>query len=109
MPRNFAGDIDRADEFPKFYRWPQWARVSAYNPHKKRAERYRLFIFFWKNGMPPERAMHWVLYHNTYDRSAIRSMLQLVATSQNQYGAARLALTPVLVFGGGPQGQDMVL
>lgn len=43
------------DEFPPFDQWPKWAQTSALNADKSNDARYKLFQFFWRNGLQPGR------------------------------------------------------
>jgi len=73
-----AEDFKRADEFWPLERWPAFPwRKFFFKPHKKNNERFRLFMFLWLNGMPPDRCVYWILYHNTYDAAARSDMNNL--------------------------------
>lgn len=84
-------ELRNADEFFPIGIWPQWAARSFLNKHKDRKARAYLFNFFWSNGMRPHRAVYWVMYHMTYDRSAWSSMQDLVKKTQTREGTAYLA------------------
>lgn len=76
--RNIVRELLGADEFPHFKEWPLNKKQLFLKQHKKRNDRLELFLFLWGNGMRPERAMYWVLWHNTYDRSAIEDVQGMV-------------------------------
>lgn len=76
--------------------WPiHWIQL-LFTAHKNRRERYRLFVFLWKNGVPPDIAVGWVMYHGTvnrkfeYDRSAWSSMDDAVNETKSVDGRERL-------------------
>lgn len=58
----------------------------------------QLWLFFWNNGMPPDRAVEWVLlgHDSEYDQSAKDSMRDLVKHTQTEKGLAYLAKFPVM-------------
>lgn len=66
-----------SDEFFDISYWPNHFRAKFFNPHKQRADRFSLWHFFYHNGMAADRATYWVMWHNTYDRSAWSSMKDL--------------------------------
>jgi len=82
--------------------WPLFWIDKLFTGHKDRRERYRLFVFLWKNGVPPDMAMDWTLYHgiNTryfgYDRSAYSSLWDAVKDTKTQEGRAALNRTRCL-------------
>lgn len=40
--------------------WPKWVYEAVHNRDKPRTERYKLFRFFWLNGVPPEVSGYFV-------------------------------------------------
>jgi hypothetical protein len=66
--------------------WPQWAREAFFCRHKYRNARMMLYLFFFKNGMPPNSAAYWVMAHQTYDQSAHNSIRDLVRLANNDPG-----------------------
>jgi len=87
--------IEQSDEFFPFNKWPQWAKSLFLIKHKDRNQRFRLWIFFWKNGMEANRARYWVMFGGGYDRSAWSSMQDLVNKTQTPQGRAYLGKFPV--------------
>lgn len=85
----------KADEFRHYKDWPVWARLAFFNSHKKRRDRFNLWLFFWANGMRPERAVFWTMYHMTYDTKAWLSMEDLVKHTESKKGLAYLNKFPV--------------
>lgn len=79
------------DSFYPLSNWPEWAKTSFVNSHKDRNARFKLFVFFWKNGMEPYRAAHWTIgWHNRhgfpYDQAAMRQVNELVQAAQMMRG-----------------------
>lgn len=55
-----------------------------------------LWVFFWKNGMPPQRAVYWTMRHRSYDREAWRSIQDLVKKTETKSGRDYLNKIPVM-------------
>lgn len=72
-----------SDEFYHYQEWPVYYRALFFKHHKNRRERFQLWLFFWANGMRPDRAVYWVMWHGGYDRSAHSSMQDLVRMALN--------------------------
>jgi len=96
-----AEEFYLADEFPQLGEWPQPWPDLFFNPHKDRRDRYRLFVFFWLNGMPAHRCVYWVMWHRTYDRAAWRSIMDVVRDTETDSGRARLQMNRVYNFNDG--------
>lgn len=77
-------------------RWPEWARRYFHNRHKDRKQRMQLWLVLWKSGMTPERAVYFVMFSGTYDRSAWLSMNDLVKKTKTPEGRTYLARFPVI-------------
>lgn len=86
----FLRELRDADEFYEFKTWPLWAKQAFLNNHKNRNARMYLWVFFWKNGLPPGRATYWTMRHRTYDRDAWRSIQDLAAKATTKEGQAYL-------------------
>lgn len=95
MTKFLGTEFLKSDEFFHFRDWPKWARLSFFKKHKDRKERFQLFLFFWANGMRPESALRWIMWHGTYDTSAWRSMEDLVNHTKTPKGVAYLNKFPV--------------
>lgn len=81
--------------------WPVHWIIMLFTAHKDRRTRYRLFVFLWKNGIPPNLAREWVMYHgiNTrfqYDRSAWASLNDAVEATKTEEGRTMLKRTKCL-------------
>lgn len=63
-----------------------------------------LWVFFWKNGMRPERAVYWTMRHRTYDRDAWRSIQDLAAKASTAKGREYLEKIHVYLFESGRVG-----
>lgn len=90
MNRQILREIEDEDWF-EFSQWPTWAKSSYLKRHKNRAERFNLWLFFWRNGMLPERATHFVLIHGGYDQDAYRSLISLERQSETEAGREYLS------------------
>lgn len=72
--------------------WPKWVQLTILLKHKKNNDRYRLFLFFTYNGLPPYVALEWItaadlapsgrLIQGDYDGEAIRHFKQLTRLSE---------------------------
>jgi len=101
--RGLYAKIIAADIIDDPKTWPLvWIRL-LFTAHKDRRERYRLFVFLWKNGVPPLIARQWVMYHGIvnhakfgYDRSAWSSLEDAVKDTQTAEGRAKLSLNRVI-------------
>lgn len=86
--------------------WPEWAKRSFVTPHKFRDDRYKLFVFLFKNGMPVHKIKYWVLWHEkyapwtSYDTAAHRQLTQLTKAAEDARGKQFWAIwrTPVYVM-----------
>lgn len=47
------------DELQSFSEWPAWAKAAALDPDKSNSARFKLFQFFWRNGLQPGRCGAW--------------------------------------------------
>lgn len=74
------------DEFPHYSTWPSVWRRLFFKSHKDRNERYRLYMFFFQNGMFPSRAYYWVVIHGGYDFYAHSSLAALMVETQTRQG-----------------------
>jgi len=73
-----AEDFAAADEFHPLHKWPAFPwRKFFFKPHKTNNERFRLWMFMFINGLPPDRCTYWVLYHGGYDKNAVSDMNNL--------------------------------
>lgn len=100
MP-GIANEFYHADEFWEFKFWPAWARQAFFNPHKNRDQRFKLFLFFWKSGMQPERAFYWVMWHKTYDNNAYYSLRYALNQTRTAKGRDYLNKIPVMDMAAG--------
>lgn len=96
MNRQILKELEAADEFFPFNKWPPWAKHSFLKAHKNRNERMHMFVFLWKNGLRPQRAIYWTMRHGGYDRSAWRSIQDLAKKTESAEGRAYLNRIPVL-------------
>lgn len=78
------------DEFPPPSSWPMLWRSMFYDSHKSHADRYRLFVFLWQNGMVPMHALFWVMFPGDYDSAAWRHMIHAYKESLTVDGRLRL-------------------
>lgn len=78
------------DQFHDFVEWPRWLQQIFINSHKSLNERYRLWMFFYRNGMPPEVAVFWTMWHGGYDSGAWRAILHLASRSLTVSGRSVL-------------------
>lgn len=95
LNRSLHGKIKFDDLITDVVNWPAWAKQSLFKVHKNRSERMNLWVFLWKNGVPPEKAVEYVLFHGkvgltTYDASAISSMGDLVKKTLTRDGVSYL-------------------
>lgn len=93
---NILNDFRTFGDWYSLREWPVWAINAFFNVHKDRNERYRLFVFFYKNGMPPWHAVFWVMWHDTYDLSAWYSIADAYVETFTHEGRARLNRNTVL-------------
>lgn len=79
--------IAKDDMFWPVEQWPKWVQNMYFDPHKNNRDRYVLFSFFVKNGLPAAKARDYVLFHHgkhdgrnlyQYDAEAFRQMDWLV-------------------------------
>lgn len=75
--RELLNELRDADVFFTFNSWPLHYKQKFLNPHKQRADRFALWHFLFHNGMAPSVATYYVMWHNTYDDSAWRSIRDL--------------------------------
>lgn len=85
-----------SDEFPSPSSWPSLWRDMFFNSAKSMSERYRMFVFFWQNGMMPWHALWWTMISGSYDSSAWRGIFY--AYRQTYTVAGRDALNRNRVF-----------
>lgn len=90
--------INLSDVFYDYETWPAWAKMSFDKKHKNRNERFKLFVFFWRNGMEPGTARRWVMIHDTYDKAAWESMEDLVQKTRTKHGTEYLERIPIYIF-----------
>jgi len=91
-------ELQETDEFYEFKDWPLWAKQSFLNKHKDRKQRFWLWLFLWKNGMRPERAVYWVMRHGGYDRNAWSSLQDLVKQTYTKEGRSYLTKQGFAVY-----------
>lgn len=105
-PHSFAARLSwwfnhlMEDEFAPISQWDPaglWRSIFL-KPHKDRRDRYRLFAFFYLNGMRPRLALFWTLIHNTYDRSAYMSLLDAFKYTLSDHGREYLARNRVFII-----------
>lgn len=63
--------------------WPLRFKMMFLKRRKTNPERFRLTMFLVANGMPPEFAPHWVLWHGGYDYDAVRDVLTVALRLRN--------------------------
>lgn len=97
-----ARRLRNEDIFPEVKDWitlntsqrPDWDphlyQELFFKKHKGNNDRFMMWIFFWSNGMPPERINHWVTIGGHYDQSAWRGLENLYRQSQWEYGRTYL-------------------
>lgn len=81
--------LNEADIFPTFNSWPLLWKNLFVKRHKNNNERYRLFAFFYLNGMEPFQAKKWVLIHGGYDFSAQNDLHRLARGLTHQFPSVR--------------------
>jgi hypothetical protein len=97
-------DLNASDEFYDTSQWGVGARDYLrllLDPNKNRLQRRRLFLFFWANGMHPDRAYYYVLWHHFHnyrrvDSNGINSLNDVRRTVDrySRSGQSRLVLLP---------------
>lgn len=75
--------------------WPKLWQNMFLKPHKNRDERYKLFCFFYQNGMRAEHAVFWVMWHCTYDKNAWQSITDAANDTLTDRGRNKLFRTRV--------------
>lgn len=85
--------------------WPKWAIDSLYNVHKTRGDRLSLMAFFIRNGLEPEIAHNYTMWHHQfgyrYDKSALADnwgMVEAMRTRGEKNPSAYKALMNKPVF-----------
>lgn len=76
-------EINNSDLIYHVGKWPHIYLVMLRKVHKDRYDRFKLWRFLWYNGVPPEKARDWVMWHQRYeltryDASAWRDMQENV-------------------------------
>lgn len=89
------------DSFPPWREWPQLWVDMLLKQHKDRRERYRLFLFLWANGMEPQKAVFWVMWHFTYDKSAWLSITDAANLTITVSGRSELSKGKVFIISEG--------
>jgi hypothetical protein len=89
-------DLDSHDEFFLSSTWPIKYTKLLYKENKNDSEMFTLFLFFYINGMPPERAGYWCLYQRADQARRQYDVRRMVArakagafngmTTYNMYG-----------------------
>lgn len=62
--------FDHLDYMAPSTSWPKTYADLFDKPHKDDAERFKLYLFLWKNGADPEAIGRWLLCHGDYDKKA---------------------------------------
>lgn len=104
MASSLIEDWEASEEGYSLSKWPKWAKDSFFKTHKNHDDRYKLFVFLWKNGVPPDNIESWVLYHEKfgrpfwYDQNAHRQIRDLVLSVNYRQGKQFQTIwrTPVL-------------
>lgn len=65
------------DDFPAISTWPNICMKNMMTKHKDYKQRMNLFTFLVGNGLPPDKAIYWILWGSHYDASARMQMEQL--------------------------------
>lgn len=76
-----------APDFKPYERWPTWAQASFIKIKDRRTgsgrgDRFNLWLFFWRNGIPPRVAADLTIVHGGYDDAAIKDMWGMVNTAE---------------------------
>jgi len=77
--------LDSFDVFHPTLTWPLYFRKLFNSDHIDRKQRFELWLFFWRNGLPPARATYNVLWQRpaivkssqVYDQNARNSLRDL--------------------------------
>jgi len=95
--------FDSRDVFFPTKTWPNHFRNLFNSDHLNRHQRFELWLFFWRNGLPPAAATYNVLWQRPsivnsnlkYDKSAYMSVIDLEMTA-NSIRANYLNKFPVI-------------
>lgn len=66
MERRLLSMLASADIIASVSRWPGFLTAMLLNPRKPRGDRFKLFVFFVRNGVEPSIAGDWVGWWNKY-------------------------------------------
>nr|WAE42775.1 MAG: hypothetical protein [Cressdnaviricota sp.] len=53
-------EFEEADEFYRLETWPKWIQEVFMSYDRNHYQKHALWMFFWRNGLEAERAVHWV-------------------------------------------------
>lgn len=87
--------FDNQDAWYPYRLWPKWVQNDILLQHKKNNQRYRLFLFFTYNGLPPHAAVDWITASDitpsgdlipdaSYDSEAVRHFKQLLHLAESK-------------------------
>lgn len=90
-PREIA--FDKLDILPDTSQWPKYFRGLLNRDHLYRKERFELWLFLYRNGLPPQAATWHVLWQRPairnssgrYDNSAVASVKDLEKKAESDY------------------------
>lgn len=88
--------VDDLDLLHPFRTWPRYLQDMMRIRHKNRQQRFKLFVFFWVNGVEPSVAKFLVMNRGQYDRQAWQSMNDLVNQTQTPQGRRYLSSIPMI-------------
>lgn len=81
--------LQKEDIFYDFNTWPLLWKNMFVKRHKTNNERYRMFAFFFLNGMEPFEAKKWTLIHGGYDATAVNDLHRLARGLTSQFPSVR--------------------
>jgi len=101
---SFAAALDEEDEFFPSDTWPDDFKRLFNAAHVTRYVRFKLILFFWRNGVDMFIAVRWVLFgfarfrRNGYDRSAWQSAQDMINQSRSLSGRSYLSSLPMFEY-----------
>jgi len=83
--------IKHSDLIKEVKDWPKHYEQLLRESHKNHSERFRLWNFFYVNGIPPSMATDWVLANGRYAPSSVTELRDHEKRSLTQEGKHYLA------------------
>jgi len=102
---SYAAALDNEDEFYPSDTWPDDFKRLFNAAHVTRYVRFKLILFFWRNGVEMHKAVAWVMSGSTrfrrdvrYDRSAWLSAQDMINQSRSLSGRSYLSSLPMFEY-----------